>query len=107
MERETEPMAEAPSESSTDSEVGEAVARFVERRRAIDGRASGTSGETRGQRPGKTARPGGRIPHGVESAPTADDEQRWNLGTRPRCRPPWGTDGRSDRRTREAGAEPA
>ncbi len=46
MERETEPMAEAPSEwFPTDSEVGGAVARLVERRRAFDGCASGASGQ--------------------------------------------------------------
>lgn len=71
----------------TDSEVGEAVARLVERQRAIDGRALGTSGITRGQQPGKPARPGCRNPHGVESAPKADEERRWNLGTRPRFCP--------------------
>jgi hypothetical protein len=64
-------------------------------------------GEARRQQPGKPARPGGRNPHGVESAPKADKEQRWNLGIRPRFRSPRGTDGRSDRRTRAAEAEPA
>src|SRR5690606_27215180 len=38
---------------------------------------------TRCQPPGKPARPGSRIPHGVESAPTADKGQLVELGNLP------------------------
>jgi hypothetical protein len=107
LERETEPMAEAPSGGTSPTrkwvrqskDLWSADARLMGARQ---GRR-----ETRCQRPGKPARPGSQIPHGVESAPTADKEQRWNLGTRPRFRSLSGTDGRSDRRARAAGAEPA
>ncbi len=107
MERETEPMAEAPSEgtSPTRKWVRQPQGLWSADAQLMGARQGHRA--TRGQPPGRPARPGGRSPHGVESAPTADEEQRWNLGTHPRFRPPWGTDGRSDRRTRAAGAEPA
>lgn len=59
----------------------------MERRLAITGLRVRDIGATRCQQPGKPARPGGLIPHGAESAPTADEGQRRNLGTHPRFRP--------------------
>ena len=106
MERETKPMAEAPSVGSSPTRkwVRQSQDLWSADAQLMGARQGHRA--TRGQPPGKPVRPGSRNPHGVESAPTADEEQRWNLGTCPRFRPS-GTDGRSDRRTRGAGTEPA
>ena len=85
-ERETEPMAEAPSSgtSPTRKWVRQSKDLWSADTRLMGARQGRR--ENRGQQPGKPARPGCRNPHGVKLAPKADEERRWNLGTRPRCR---------------------
>jgi hypothetical protein len=74
MERETEPMAEAPTRGNlADAEVGEAVARPVERWFSFERCEPGMPEQFEHQPSGKPARPEGRIPHGVESAPKTDE----------------------------------
>jgi len=82
-ERETEPMAEAPSEGAppTRKWVGWSKDLWSAGARVMGVRQGRRA--TRRQHPGKPARPGGRNPHGVESAPTADEELTVELGNPP------------------------
>jgi hypothetical protein len=90
----------------TDSEVGEAGARLVERRRTIDGRASGTRGNPNVSRRERLQGPEAGI-HTGRVGSYSGQGVTVELGNPPALPPLRGADGRSDRRTREAGAEPA
>ena len=74
MERETEPMADAPSKGSSPNRKW--ARRSQDLRSAGSPWRDGTRGCSKGtgrQPPGKPARPGGQIPHGVKSAPKTNE----------------------------------
>jgi len=74
MERATEPMVDAPSEDVTCRRGSGRVGRKVGGALApAEDTGIGGVRATAGQPSGEPARPEGRNPHGVESAPTADE----------------------------------
>ena len=83
-ERETEPMAEAPLGGiSPTRKWVRRVERLVERRCAIDGCADQGRPGNRASASGKACKARGRIPHGVESAPKADEGATMEPGNPP------------------------